>query len=173
MKRKLCLILAVAGACAAGTFVAQAAGDARATMGGIGPIRIGMSAGALEHALGTRLPETQDELEDACRTVEAGPSWPGTSVLLLHGRVARIDVSQRGIFTLSGAAVGDTQASVMKRYGGRVQVSTSAEGVDDSKYLTMYSSDHRLGIRFETDGERVTAYYVGMSGAVNRAEGCL
>ena len=157
---------------AAGAATAQAS-DFRATMGGLGPIRVGMSASALERVLGTRLPETQDYSEDACRQVEAGPNWPGTSVMLLDGRVARIDVSQRGFFTLSGAAVGDTEASVFKRYGRRIWASTHVEGVDDSKYLTMFSSDRSLGIRFETDGERITSYYVGTARAVQFPDGCL
>ena len=152
--------------------VAQAS-DFRATMGGLGPIRIGMSASALERVLGTRLPETQDYSEDACRQVEAGPNWPGTSVMLVDGRVARIDVSQRGFFTLSGAAVGDTEASVRRRYGRRIMESTHLEGVDDSKYLTMFSADRSLGIRFETDGERITSYYFGNARAVQFPEGCL
>jgi hypothetical protein len=174
MERNRIALLVGAGALMLGLAAAgQASTEWRATMSGIGPIRVGMSAAALEHALGTRLPETQDQDEDACRSVEAGTDWPGTSVMLVHGRVERIDVSTRGIFTLSGAAVGDTQASVLKRYGRRLSVSTSAEGVDDSKYLTMLSSDHRLGIRFETDGERVTGYYVGNAGAVMDADGCL
>lgn len=151
---------------------AQAA-EWRATMSGVGPIRIGMNQAALERALGTRLPETQDTEEDECRQVEAGPSWPGTSVMLLEGRVARIDVSERGIFTLSGAAVGDTQDSVLRRYGRRVIVSPHEHGVEDSKYLSMYSSDRRYGIRFETDGQRVTEYYVGTARAVQFPEGCL
>ena len=156
----------------AGIAAAQAS-DFRATMAGIGPIRIGMSESALERALGTRLPETQDAEEDACRQVEAGSRWPGTSVMLLNGRVARIDVSERGLLTLSGAAVGDTQSSVLRLYGRRISVSTHEAGVDDSKFLTMFSSDHRLGIRFETDGERVTQYYVGTARAVQFPEGCL
>ena len=162
----------VAMAIVAGAGSAQAS-DFRATMGGLGPIRIGMSASALERVLGTRLPETQDYSEDACRQVEAGPNWPGTSVMLVDGRVARIDVSQRGFFTLSGAAVGDTEASVRRRYRRRIMESTHLEGVDDSKYLTMFSSDRRLGIRFETDGERITSYYVGNAQAVQLPEGCL
>jgi hypothetical protein len=156
-----------------GVASAAQASDWRATMSGIGPIRIGMSESQLERVLGTRFPETQDAEEDACRQVEAGPNWPGTSVMLLNGRVARIDVSERGFFTLSGAAVGDTQASVLKRYNGRIYEQTHALGVDDSKFLTMFSSDRRLGIRFETDGERVTSYYVGTAQAVQFPEGCL
>ena len=81
--------------------------DPRATMSGVGPIRIGMNERQLEDAIGQRLPETQDASEDSCRQVEAGPRWPGTSVMLLDGRVARIDVTKRGIPTLSGALVGD------------------------------------------------------------------
>ena len=160
MRTMLVAVLLAAGAAGA----AQAS-DWRATMGGIGPLRIGMSQAQLERVLGTRLAETQDQDEDACRQVEAGPDWPGTSVMLLDGRVERIDVSARGFFTLSGAAVGDTQASVLKRYRGRISTSTHVEGVDDSLFLTMFSSDRRLGIRFETDGERVTSYYVGTARA--------
>jgi hypothetical protein len=156
-----------------GVAAAAQASDWRATMGGLGPIRIGMSAPALERVLGTRLPETQDYSEDACRQVEAGPNWPGTSVMLLDGRVARIDVNRRGFFTLSGAAVGDTEDSVRKRYGRRILASTHVEGVEDSKYLTMLSSDRSLGIRFETDGEHITSYYVGAAHAVQFPEGCL
>jgi hypothetical protein len=172
MKRKPRLLLIACSAVLGVAATAQAS-DFRATMGGLGPIRIGMSEAALERALGTRLPETQDASEDACRQVEAGPNWPGTSVMLVDGRVARIDVSERGIFTLSGAAVGDTEASVRKRYGRRIAASTHLYGVDDSKYLTMFSSDRRLGIRFETDGERITSYYFGNARAVQFPEGCL
>ncbi|MEO8160465.1 MAG: hypothetical protein ABI588_03525 [Arenimonas sp.] len=167
-------ISALVGAAAVAFLVSAAqASDSRASMAGLGAIRIGMGIPALERALGTRLPETQDAEDDACRQVEAGPSWPGTSVMLLKGRVARIDVNERGTLTLSGAAVGDTQASVIKRYGRRLSSSAHAYGVDDSKYLTMFSSDHRYGIRFETDGERITSYYVGTAEAVQFIEGCV
>ena len=166
------ILFAALGALLGAATAAQAS-EWRATMGGLGPIRIGMSVAALERALGTRLPETQDESEDACRQVEAGPDWPGTSVMLVDGRVARIDVSKRGFFTLSGAAVGDTEASVRKRYGRRIWAQTHIDGVDDSKVLTMFSSDRRLGIRFETDGERITSYYFGNARAVQFPDGCL
>jgi hypothetical protein len=145
----------------------------RATMSGIGPIRIGMDEGQLERALDIRLPDTQDASEDSCRYIEAGPKWPGTSVMLLDGRVARVDVTRRGIETLSGATVGDLQSKVLGIYGGRMRISDHDFGAGDSKYLTMFSSDRHLGIRFETDGERITEYYVGTGEAVQFIEGCL
>lgn len=171
--RRIALVLVAATVTVAMTASAQPAASTRATMSGIGPIRVGMTESALERALGTRLPETQDAEEDECRQVEAGPAWPGTSVMLLNGRVVRIDVSAPGIRTLSGAAVGDSQREVAQLYGGRLLVTTHFHGVDDSKYLSMYSRDRRLGIRFETDGERITEYYVGTADAVQWATGCL
>jgi hypothetical protein len=166
----LCLAMAatLASGAAAGKY------NPRASMSGIGPIRIGMSERQLEDALQTRLPETQDASEDSCRQVEAGPRWPGTSVMLLDGRVARIDVTKRGIETLSGAAVGDLVSKVHALYGGRLRARDhdfgSGEGM---QYLTMFSHDHHYGIRFETDGERITEYYVGTGEAVQFIEGCL
>ena len=146
----------------------------RASMGGIGPIRIGMDVWQLEKAIDRRLPETQDESEDSCRYIEAGAKWPGTAVMLLDGRVARVDVTTRGIPTLSGALVGDPESRVLDIYGHRLRISDHDFGAGEgSKYLTMFSSDRRLGIRFETDGERVTEYYVGTGEAVQFIEGCL
>ena len=172
--RQATTLLALALAATATTGAIAQTYNPRATMSGVGPIRIGMNEYQLEQALQRRLPETQDSDEDSCRQVEAGPRWPGTSVMLLDGRVARIDVTTRGIPTLSGAAVGDLVSKVFSIYGNRLRTSAhdfgSGEGME---YLTMYSGDHHYGIRFETDGERVTEYYVGTSEAVQFIEGCL
>jgi hypothetical protein len=168
--------LIAAGLALAATLAATASAqkyNPRASMSGIGPIRIGMDAGQLERALDRRLPDTQDASEDSCRYIEAGAKWPGTAVMLLDGRVARVDVTTRGIPTLSGALVGDLESKVLDIYGNRLRISDSDFGAGDSKYLTMFSSDRSLGIRFETDGERVTEYYVGTGQAVQFIEGCL
>jgi hypothetical protein len=94
--------------------------------------------------------------------------------MLLDGRVARIDVTRRGIETLSGAAVGDLVAKVRGIYGGRLRASSHDFGAGEGmQYLTLFSHDRRYGIRFETDGERVTEYYVGTGEAVQFIEGCL
>ena len=146
----------------------------RATMTGIGPIRIGMDEYQLERVLQTRIPETQDASEDSCRYIEAGPRWPGTGMMMLDGRVARIDVTRRGIETLSGAAVGDLVSKLRSIYGGRLRGQDHDFGTGEGmQYLTMFSSDRRYGIRFETDGERVTEFYVGTAEAVQFIEGCL
>ena len=174
MRKQACI--AALALAAAATLTAGASAqkyNPRATMSGIGPIRIGMDERQLEEALRMRLPETQDASEDSCRYIEAGPKWPGTAVMLLDGRVARVDVTRRGIETLSGAAVGDLVTKVQGLYGRRLRASDHDFGAGDSQYLTMFSSDHRLGIRFETDGERITEFYVGTGEAVQFIEGCL
>ena len=173
MRKSTCLAATLAFAATLAASASAEKYSARATMSGIGPIRIGMSERQLEDALDTRLPETQDPSEDSCRYIEAGPKWPGTAVMLLDGRVARVDVTRRGIETLSGAAVGDLVSKVHGIYGRRLRVSDHDFGAGDSQYLTMFSSDRSLGIRFETDGERVTSYYVGTARAVQFPEGCL
>ena len=166
------LVLALAAALASGALAQKY--NPRATMSGVGPIRIGMNEAQLERVLQARLPETQDASEDSCRYVEAGPRWPGTGMMMLDGRVARIDVTKRGIETLSGAAVGDLVSKVYSIYGNRLRASHHDFGAGEGmEYLTMFSSDHRYGIRFETDGERVTEFYVGTSEAVQFIEGCL
>ena len=166
------LVLALAATAASGALAEKY--SPRATMSGIGPIRVGMNERQLEEVLQTRLPETQDASEDSCRYIEAGPRWPGTGMMMLDGRVARIDVTKRGIETLSGAAVGDLVSKVRSIYGGRLRSQDHDFGTGEGmQYLTMYSSDHRYGIRFETDGERVTEFYVGTAEAVKFIEGCL
>jgi hypothetical protein len=175
MRTRTVLVLALGAALASAAAVAVAGKyDPRASMSGVGPIRIGMNERQLEDALQMRLPETQDASEDSCRQIEAGPRWPGTSVMLLDGRVARIDISKRGIPTLSGALVGDLVSHVYGIYGHRLRASHHDFGAGEGmEYLTMFSGDRHYGIRFETDGERVTEFYVGTSEAVQFIEGCL
>jgi hypothetical protein len=172
--RSILVVVVALGAALVSAVAVAGKYDPRATMSGVGPIRIGMSERQLEDALQMRLPDTQDAAEDSCRQVEAGPRWPGTSVMLLDGRVARIDISRRGVPTLSGALVGDLVSRVYDIYGRRLRATQHDFGAGEGmEYLTMFSSDHHYGIRFETDGERVTEFYVGTSEAVQFIEGCL
>ena len=62
--------------------------------------------------------------------------------------------------------------SVIERYGPRLLVKPHAYDGPEEKYLTIYSKDKRYGVRFETDGVKVTRYYVGTAEAVQYIEGC-
>jgi hypothetical protein len=127
MRTVAVVAMALAATLATGA-IAASKYNPRASMSGVGPIRIGMDEYQLEQALQTRLPETQDASEVSCRLVDAGPRWRGSSVMLLDGRVARIDVTTRGIPTLSGALVGDLVSRVHQIYGGRLRATAHQIG---------------------------------------------
>ena len=71
MRKMTLLALAVAATLSTGAVAGKY--DARASMMGIGPIRIGMNVHQLENAIQSRIPDTEDEADDSCRMIEAGP----------------------------------------------------------------------------------------------------
>ena len=152
--------------------VAAFASAPRMSMTGFGQVRIGLTVPALETVLGRKFGPPTDEDEVACRYVSAEDLFPGIGFMLLDGRLARIDVDAPGVPTLSGASVGDSQESVIARYRSQLEVQTHAYSGPEGKYLTLFSSDKRYGIRFETDGSVVTRYYAGTGEAVQYIEGC-
>ncbi len=142
------------------------------TMSGFGHARIGMTVPELERALGRKIDPPKDEEEVRCRYVEPEEIFEGVSFMLLQGRLARIDINSQSIRTLSGARVGDSQASVLSLYGRKLTVSPHKYAAPEGSYLTMFSRDSKYGIRFETDGPNVSGYYVGTAEAVQYVEGC-
>jgi hypothetical protein len=133
-----------------------------------------MSRQQLERALGARLKSGNPDADsDSCEytTPEVGDA--GVSYMLINRHLARIDISEPNIFTLSGAHVGSSKDSVLGLYGGRVVVSPHAYTAPEGEYLTMLSPDSKNGIRFETDQGKVTVYYLGTAEAIQYIEGCL
>jgi len=144
----------------------------RISMTGFGQVRVGLSVPELERALGKRIDLPKDEDEVACRFASPDNLFDGIGFMIRDGHLARLDVDAPGIRTLSGASVGDSQASVISRYGPELQVTTHAYAGPEGKYLTLYSKDRQYGIRFETDGATVTRHYAGTAEAVQFIEGC-
>ena len=154
------------------TSAAAVASAPRVSMTGFGQVRIGLTIPALERVLGKKIDPPRDEEEVACRNATAGKLYNNAGLMLLDGHLARVDVVASGIRTLSGASVGDSQASVIARYGGKIKVESHKYTGPKGKYLTLYSKDRKYGIRFETDGSKVIKYYVGTAEAVQFVEGC-
>ncbi|MBZ4187210.1 hypothetical protein K7B09_12850 [Thermomonas sp. RSS23] len=169
---------AVAITLACGTLVipgVATADDAyRVSFNGYGPVKFGMTHVAAQRALGVKL---VDEYPDAdypdCKFLSPKNGHAGVTFMLLHGHIARVDVSERAISTVSGARVGDSKESIMSLYAGRVLVTPHYYTAPDGSYLTMLSSDRKHGLRFETDMNRVTTYYAGTKEAIQFVEGCL
>lgn len=143
----------------------------RMSMTGFGQVRIGMTEEALGRVVGKTILPPADQEEAACRY--AFPDdLEGVGYLLLHGRLARIDVDAPGVPTLSGVSVGASEAEVVSLYGDGIEVSNHFYLPPPAKYLTLLSTDRKHGIRFETDGTVVTRYYAGTAQAIQFVEGC-
>jgi hypothetical protein len=163
------LILAIAATTAA----AAPADDPKITFNSYGPVLIGMDRQALERALGSKLKgEEPDADSEACEYVAPERGYEDIDFMLVNQHLARIDVSNPNVATLSGAHVGSTQESVLAMYPGRIEVSPHAYTAPGGSYLTLFSRDRSHGIRFETDHGKVTRYYSGAAEAIQYIEGC-
>jgi hypothetical protein len=157
-----CILVATAAA-AAKTWIVR--------MDGAGPVRIGMSLAQLNAALGENFSMPRDPDEQACFYAETAKQ-PGIGFMVEHGKVTRVDVTERGFSTAGGIRVGDSEAQVIKVYGSRLKIEPHAYTGPEGHYLTLYSADGRYGIRFETERGRVTGFYSGEAHAIAYIEGC-
>jgi hypothetical protein len=138
---------------------------------GAGPVKIGMSLDQLNATLSGSFSVPEDEEEKDCFYAESS-QHPGIAFMIQDGRVTRIDVTKSTIATASGIRVGDAEERVKKAYGARIKVEAHAYTGPQGHYLTLYSHDRRFGMRFETDGQKVTGFYAGETHAILYIEGC-
>jgi hypothetical protein len=137
-----------------------------------GPIRAGMTLAEAAAAAGGVATDTA-RLTRQCDYVRFSGTPPGVSVMIVEGRVARVDIDSTGITTDRGAAVGDDEAKVRASYAGRL-TSEPHKYVDGVYLLVRPESPADSGSRllFETDHGRVTRYRVGRLPEVRWVEGC-
>ena len=150
------------------------AGDTpRVTFGALGDLRAGMSEREVGRVAGGRVVHIAPEAEeDGCFYASVRGLPKSASLMFVSGRLARIDVFQRGVLTASGVGVGTSEAQLKRTYGAKLRQEPHAYTGPEGHYFTLYSPDGKLGVRFETDGARVTGYYSGTSEAIQYIEGC-
>ena len=149
-----------------------AAEDWRITTGGYGPAKIGMTVDEASKALGMKLVSEGPVDEPMCHYLRPEPAVEGLWFMISNDRVVRIEVNAPGIKTKSGLGVGQTEAYVKKTLGARVEVTPHKYVAPDGNYLTLWSSDHKLAVRFETLQGKVTSFYAGRVPEVEYVEGC-
>jgi len=137
---------------------------------GAGPIRVGMTLTQINKALAENFAAPTDKNQADCFYVTT--KSPKLRLMMLEGRLGRIDVREPGIKTASGIQVGDAEARARKAYGARLKVEPH-KYVEKGRYLTVMSSDGRKGIRFEAVDGEITSYYAGRDQAIQLVEGCL
>lgn len=142
------------------------------TARGLGPILAGLPIASLDTALGERLRPTYGQ-GSSCAYVHPAAVPEGVLVMVQHDTVARVDVRTPGVRTVDSVGVGDSEASVLKRYEGRVRVTPHKYTGPTGHYLTVSAPpDTAHLLLFETDGKAVVNYRAGRRAAVELVEGC-
>ena len=161
------VVLALAVSC---VFAAEAP---RVELGKFGVLRIGMTERQVAQATNSAPKHLYPEgEEEGCFYASVSGLPKGVSLMFLDRRLARVDVSEPGVRTRSGVGLGTAEAEVKRIYRSRLRQQPHAYDGPTGHYLTLLSSDGSLGMRFETDGVRVTNYYSGTAEAIQLKEGC-
>jgi hypothetical protein len=137
---------------------------------GVGPVKIGMNLSQLNSTLHEKYSVPDGKDERGCFFVDVS-KHPEIALMIIQGRLARLDVRKPGVFTAEGIQVGDSESRALMVYGHRLKVEPHFY-VDTGHYLTVRSKDGHFGIRFETDQGMITMYYAGRYDVIQYVEGC-
>ena|SRR5689334_11619065 len=140
---------------------------------GLGQIQIGMT---LDDAVNEGLLNENPNMNTNCDFVfpAVGAGIPdGVSVMVVKGKVARIDVDTGAVTTDDGAKIGDSEDRIKNIYGDDVQVEPHKYN-PGWHYMTVMGDSASAGraIVFETDGKKVTMFRAGRLPEVKWVEGC-
>ena len=140
---------------------------------GLGQIQIGMNlADAVNMGLLNENPTMNTRCDFVFPAVGAGIP-EGVSVMVVKGKIARIDVDTGSVTTEDGAKIGDTEDHVKSIYGDEVKVDPH-KYIVGGHYMTVAGDSASAGkaLVFETDGKRVTMFRGGRLPEVKWVEGC-
>ena len=146
--------------------------DLALTEDGLGQLQVGMT---LTEAVNMGLLNERPDLKQQCDFVfpAVGAGIPdGVGVMVVKGKVARIDVDTGAVTTEEGAKIGDTEDRIKTLYGDDLQV--KPHKYTDGHYLIVKGDSTTAGkeIVFETDGQKVTMFRAGRLPEVEWVEGC-
>jgi hypothetical protein len=142
------------------------------TLRHVGPIWFGMSIAQAEAAVGERFGRTDDE---ECHYIRTSGMPAALRLMVEGGRIVRADIDSSNIHTRSGAAVGVTETQVRALYPGKIRTEPHKYTGPEGHYLVYTPRevrDRRYRLVFETDGQHVLNYRVGLRPAVEYVEGC-
>lgn len=139
---------------------------------GIGPVQIGMN---LSDAVNMGLLNDNPTRNPRCDWVypAVGSGIPDVNVMVVSGKIARIDVDTGVVTTEDGGKIGDSEDRIKSIYGDEVQ-SEPHKYIQGGHYLTVPGDSASAGkaLVFETDGAHVTSFRGGRLPEVKWGEGC-
>ena len=140
---------------------------------GLGPVQVGMTlAEAVNMGLLNENPNLKKECDFVFPAVGAGiPDNVG--VMIVRGKVARIDVDTGSVTTEDGAKIGDSEDKIKTIYNGDLQIEPH-KYVPGGHYMIVMGDSASAGkaIVFETNGKVVTNFRAGRLPEVKWVEGC-
>ncbi|MEZ4411836.1 MAG: hypothetical protein R2910_02460 [Gemmatimonadales bacterium] len=126
--------------------------------------------------LGEQLTPGEEESAPGCSYIYPKTLPRGAALMVIDGRIERIDVDSAGILATTGAGVGSTEAAIGAMFPGRVSVEPHPydppPNYHDLIVESELASDSMFGMVFETDGKLVYQYRAGRKPAVLAMEGC-
>jgi hypothetical protein len=140
---------------------------------GLGPIQVGMTlAEAVNMGLLNENPNMKKECDFVFPAVGAGVP-DNVGVMIVRGKVARIDVDTGSVTTEDGAKIGDTEDKIRSIYDGDLQIEPH-KYVTGGHYMVVMGDSASAGkaIVFETNGKVVTNFRAGRLPEVKWVEGC-
>lgn len=159
---------------------AQLTERSQLALNGIGPIRVGMTVDEASKSAGIRLIRSGsgggDEYE--CSYVHPQVEPKEIAFMVVKGRIARVDINNKRMTTLTGAKIGHTQEQIIKLYPGKIKVTPHhyiSAPPQNGKYLTFVpkdAADKNYRLVFETSKNRVDRFRSGKLPEVEYIEGC-
>jgi len=151
----------------------DSASDLALSEDGLGQVQIGMTlAEAVNMGLLNERPDIKSECDFVYPAVGAGIPF-GVGVMVVKGKVARIDVDTGSVTTEDGVKIGDTEERVKSIYGDDLQTRPH-KYLEGGHYMIVKGDSASAGkeIVFETDGKAVTMFRAGRLPEVEWVEGC-
>ena len=148
-------------------------GSSLPRMDGYGDMRFGMSVEEATRAWGGELDGDDPESPDGCM-MRMPKSSSSPSFMFEGGKFVRYDIGSVKEAAPGGGALGMTAEQIEALYPGRVEVTPHKYLYEEGgKYLRIKDAEGSDSVLvFETDGQAVTSWRVGVPPQVDYVEGC-
>jgi hypothetical protein len=140
-------------------------------MGGIGPIRTGMTVEQVLALADFPGIERKQAVGD-CWYLRYHGGGSDFDLMIIDDKVVRVELKGASkLRTFSGVVIGTAERELAAMYGAQLEV--QPHKYDRAGHtITLKSSDGNFGLRFETSGGKVTAIQGGPWEHLNYVEGC-
>ena len=160
---------ALAGAVVAAGIAEARPGPEPVLLRGVGELRVGLPAETLRRRFGATV---ADEHPDPACAYWKTRRYPDLSLMVVGGRLVRIDVRSGARRTRSGVGIGSTEKAVRAAYGPKLRTRLHPYSHPDGKYLVYRAAGEPVGLIFETLHGRVESMRVGFREDGQWIEGC-